>query len=76
MLFPVSSCYVYSFDLQQFSSYAAIPLFIVHLLLLVQSIQDAVAVPLPEPTYDEELVIITKNVNVATTGSNDSPRMN
>ncbi|KAH0293577.1 hypothetical protein M436DRAFT_35470 [Aureobasidium namibiae CBS 147.97] len=59
----------------QFSSYAAIPLFIIHLLLLIQSIQDAVAVPQPEPTYDEELVIITKSVDVATTGSNDSPRI-
>ncbi|KAI4747537.1 hypothetical protein E4T50_02221 [Aureobasidium sp. EXF-12298] len=59
----------------QFSSYAAIPLFIVHLLLLVQSIQDAVAAPQPEPTYDEELVIITKSVDVATTGSTDSPRI-
>jgi len=62
-------------DDQQFSSYAAIPLFIIHLLLLVQSIQDAVAVPQPEPTFDEELVIITKSVDVATTGSNDSPRI-
>ncbi|KAI4728491.1 hypothetical protein E4T49_03848 [Aureobasidium sp. EXF-10728] len=58
----------------QFSSYAPIPLFIVHLLLLVQSIQDAVASPRPQPTtFDEELVIITKSVEVATTASNESP---
>ncbi|KAI4722206.1 hypothetical protein E4T48_01554 [Aureobasidium sp. EXF-10727] len=60
----------------QFSSYAPIPLFIVHLLLLVQSVQDAVARPQPQPTtFDEELVIITKSVEVATTASNESPRI-
>lgn len=59
---------------QQFSSYAVIPLLIIHLLLLVQSIQDAVATPQPEPqTVDEELVIITKSFEVATTGSKESP---
>lgn len=61
---------------QQFSSYGLIPLFIIHLLLLVQSIQDAVATPQPQPqTLDEELVIITKSVEVATTGSNESSRI-
>ncbi|THY54230.1 hypothetical protein D6C99_03563 [Aureobasidium pullulans] len=59
----------------QFTSYAPIPLFIIHLLLLVQSVQDAVATAQPEQTFDEELVIITKSVDVATTASNDSPRM-
>ncbi|KAI4748161.1 hypothetical protein E4T50_01567 [Aureobasidium sp. EXF-12298] len=60
----------------QFSSYALIPLFILHLLLLVQSIQDAVAAPQPKPqTLDEELVIITKSVQVATTDSKESPRI-
>ncbi|KAG9840027.1 hypothetical protein KCU98_g9829, partial [Aureobasidium melanogenum] len=60
----------------QFSSYALIPLFIIHLLLLVQSIQDAVAAPQPKPqTLDEELVIITKSVEVATTDSKESPRI-
>ncbi|KAG9695399.1 hypothetical protein KCU95_g4869, partial [Aureobasidium melanogenum] len=58
----------------QFSSYALIPLFVIHLLLLVQSIQDAVAAPRPEPPMlDEELVIITKSVEVATTDSRKSP---
>ncbi|KAH0368700.1 hypothetical protein KCU65_g3920, partial [Aureobasidium melanogenum] len=58
----------------QFSSYALIPLFVLHLLLLVQSIQDAVATPHPKPqALDEELVIITKSVEVATTDSKESP---
>lgn len=62
--------------LQQFSSYALIPLFILHLLLLVQSIQDAVAAPQSKPqTLDVELVIITKSVEVATTDSKESPRV-
>lgn len=60
--------------LQQFSSYALIPLFIIHLLLLVQSIQDAVAAPQPKP-QTLELVIITKSVEVATTDSKESPRI-
>ncbi|KAH0163237.1 hypothetical protein KCU67_g5635, partial [Aureobasidium melanogenum] len=60
----------------QFSSYALIPLFILHLLLLVQSIQDAVAAPQSKPqTLDVELVIITKSVEVATTDSKESPRV-
>lgn len=58
---------------QQFSSYALIPLFIVHLLLLVQSIQDAVATTQLKPqTVDEELVVITKSLDIATTGSKGS----
>ncbi|KAG9566611.1 hypothetical protein KCU71_g12682, partial [Aureobasidium melanogenum] len=60
----------------QFSSYALIPLFIIHLLLLVQSIQDAVAAPQPKPQMlDEELAIITKSVEVATTRSKESPHI-
>jgi hypothetical protein len=38
---------------------------------LVQSIQDAVAVPQAEQMVDEELVVITKSVDVATA----SPRI-
>ncbi|KAI4788120.1 hypothetical protein E4T44_13529 [Aureobasidium sp. EXF-8845] len=59
----------------QFTSYAAIPLFIVHLLLLIQSIQDAVTIPKTEPQFDEELVIVTKSVDVSTTGATNSPRI-
>ncbi|KAK6007149.1 hypothetical protein QM012_006157 [Aureobasidium pullulans] len=60
----------------QFCSYALIPLFIIHLMLLVQSIQDAVATPQPkQQTLDEELVIITQRVEVATTSSKESPRI-
>ncbi|CAD0082031.1 unnamed protein product, partial [Aureobasidium vineae] len=40
------------------------------------SIQDAVATPQQQPkTFDEELVIITKSVEVATTASNESPQI-
>ncbi|KAG9577800.1 hypothetical protein KCU77_g14902, partial [Aureobasidium melanogenum] len=60
----------------QFSSYALVPLFIIHLLLLVQSIQDAVAAPQPKPQMlDEDLVNITKSVEVATTDSKESPHI-
>ncbi|KAI5252468.1 hypothetical protein E4T42_03450 [Aureobasidium subglaciale] len=59
----------------KFTSYTPVPLFVIHLLLLVQSMQAAVAVPQPKPTFDEELVIITKSVDVASTGLHDSPRV-
>lgn len=59
-----------------FSSYTPIPLFVIHVLLLAQSVQEAIATSKSQkPGFDEELVRITKSVEVATTGSHDSPRL-
>lgn len=63
---------------QLFSSFAPIPLFVIHVLLAAQSVKDALTLlrmPRKQDVFDEEMVRITKSVEVATLGSQNSPRL-